>query len=218
MGNYPSGTNSNSDEEFYDTPPETLDTESDPELDNDNPNAPELSEDDLTEDEDIDELQNRPENDTAVSVGNLLNFPDLLRLNTLGRDTNNSEAENSDNENFPPSHSRGARPKSPLPTGNRSNWRQPPLREVKLPHLYQPPGAEGCCIPPYKVPAGPWAGFGTEEEFMKFLRENIPCSEDDCKDCETNTEHNLKSKEGTFQEDPIKDIEKYVHTILDSDD
>ena len=53
---------------------------------------------------------------------------------------------------------------------------------------------------------------------MKFLRENIPCSEDDCKDCETSTEHDLKSKEGTIQSDPIGDIEKYVHTILDSDD
>ena len=53
---------------------------------------------------------------------------------------------------------------------------------------------------------------------MKFLRENIPCSEDDCKDCEKNTENNLKSKEGTIQEDYIDDIEKYVHTILDSDD
>ena len=85
MGNYLSGTHSDSDEESYDTPPETLDTESDPELDNDDPNSPELSEDDLTEDEDIDELQNLPENNTAVSVGNLLNFPDLLRLKSLGR-------------------------------------------------------------------------------------------------------------------------------------
>ena len=136
MGNHPSSTKSDSDEELYDTPPETLETESDPELENDNLNTPEITEDDLTEDEDINKLQNRPENDTAVSVGNLLNFPDLLQLDTSGQDTNNSEAENSDNETFPPSHSRGARPKSPLPTGNRSNWRHPPLSEVTLPHLY----------------------------------------------------------------------------------
>ena len=56
MGNYLSGTHSDSDEESYDTPPESLDTESDPEYDNDDPNAPELSEDDITQDEDIDEL------------------------------------------------------------------------------------------------------------------------------------------------------------------
>ena len=139
MGNHPSSTNSDSNEE----------------LEIDDLNAPEITEDDLTEDEDIDELQNRPENDTAVSVGNLLNFPDLLCLNTSGQDTNNSEAENSYNETFPLSHSCGARPKSPLPTGNRSNWRQPPLQEVTLPHLNQPPGAEGCCIPPYKEPPEP---------------------------------------------------------------
>ena len=183
IGNHPSSTNSDSDEELYNTPLETLETESDSELEDDDHNTPEITEDDLTEDEDINELQNRPENDTGISVGNLLNFPDLLCLNTSGRDTNKSETSNSDNETFPPSHSRGARPKSPLPTGTRSTWRHPPLHEVTLPQLYQPPGAEGCCIPPYKEPAEPWAGFGTEEEFMKFLRENIPCSEDDCKDC-----------------------------------
>ena len=78
------------DEELYDTPLETLETESDPEMENDNPNAPEIFEDDITEDEDINELQNRPENDTGISVGTLLNFPDLLCLNTSGRDTNQS--------------------------------------------------------------------------------------------------------------------------------
>ena len=120
------------DEELYDTPPETLETESDHELESDDPNAPEISEDDITEDEDIDELQNRPENDTGISVGNLLNFPDLLRLNTSGHDTNKSETSNSDNETFPPSHSRGARPKSPLPTGTRSTWRHPLLSFTSL--------------------------------------------------------------------------------------
>ena len=198
MGNHPSGTHSNSDEEDYETPPETLDTESDLELEHDNPNAPENSEDDITEDEDIDELQNRPENDTGISVGNLLNFPDLLRLNTSGHDTNKSETSNSDNETFPPSHSRGARPKSPLPTGTRSTWRHPPLREVTLPQLYQPPGAEGCCVPPYKEPPEPWYGFGTEENLIQFLNDNIPCCKDGCKNCETNTEHNLELKEGTL--------------------
>ena len=53
MGNHPSGTHSDSDEESYDTPPESLDAESDPEYDNDDPNAPELSEDDLIHDEEV---------------------------------------------------------------------------------------------------------------------------------------------------------------------
>ena len=139
-------------------------------------------------------------------------------MNTSGQDTKNSEAENSDNENYPPSHSRGARSKSPIATGEGSNWRQPPLREVRLPHLYQPPEAEGCCIPPYKEPTEPWSGVGTEKEFMKFLKDFIPCSEGDCKNCETNTVHNTILKEGTFQADNIDDLEKCVHTILYSDD
>ena len=177
----------------------------------------ENSEDDITEDEDIDELQNRLENDTGISVGNLLNFPDLLCLNTSGRDTNQSETNYSDNETFPPSHSRGARPKSPLPTGTRSIWRHHPLREVTLPQLYQPPGAEGCCVPPYKEPPEPWCGFGTEENLMQFFKDNIPCYEEDDKNCYTNTEYNLKSRENTSQ-DQIDDVERFVHTILDSDD
>ena len=130
--------------------------ESYPEYD-DNPNAPQLSEDDLEHDKEVKELLNRRENDTAMSLSSLLNFPDLLRLNTMGQNTNNSDKEDSDNEHYPPSHSRGARPKSPLPTGNRSNWTHTPLREVRLPQLYQPPGAEGYCIPPYKDPPQPWA-------------------------------------------------------------
>ena len=71
-------------------------------MENDKPNVPENSEDEITEDKDIDELQNRPENDTWISVGNLLNFPDLLHLNTSGQETNQSETSHSDNETFPP--------------------------------------------------------------------------------------------------------------------
>ena len=89
MGNQPSGTHSDSDEEDYKTPPETLDTDTDLEEENDNPNVLENSDEEIAEDEDIDDLQNRPENDTAISVGNFLNFPDLLCLNKSGQDTNN---------------------------------------------------------------------------------------------------------------------------------
>ena len=163
MGNHPSGTHSDSDEDDYETPPETLDSDNDLEEENDDPNVPENSDEEISEDEDINDLQNRPENDTAISVGNLLNFPDLLRLNTLGQDTSNSEINHSDNETFPPSKSRGTRPKSPLPTGTRPRRRHPPLREVVLPQLYQPPGAEGCCVSPYDEPPEPWYGFSTEE-------------------------------------------------------
>ena len=56
-----------------------------------------------------------------------------------------------------------------------------------------------------------------EENLMQFFKDNIPCYEEDNKNCDTNTEHNLKSKENTSQ-DQIDDMEKFVHTILDSDD
>merc|ERR1711867_9708 len=129
MGNHPS------DEDDYETPPETLDSDNDLEEENDDPNVPENSDEEISEDEDIDDLQNRPENDVAIIVGNLLNFPDLLHLNTSGQDTSNSEITHSDNEQFPPSKSCGARPKSPLPTGPWPRRRHPLLREVVLPQL-----------------------------------------------------------------------------------
>ena len=43
MGNHPSGTHSDSDEDDYDTPPETLDSDNDLEEENDDPNMPENS-------------------------------------------------------------------------------------------------------------------------------------------------------------------------------
>ena len=88
MGNHPSGTHSDSDEDDYDTPPETLDSDNDLEEENDDPNVPENSDDEISEDEDIKDIQNRLENYTAIDVGNFLNFPDLLRINKSGQDTN----------------------------------------------------------------------------------------------------------------------------------
>ena len=100
MGNHPSGTHSDSDEDDYDTPPETLDSDNDLEEENDDPNVPENSDEEISEDEDIEDLQNRLENDTEISVGNFLNFPDLLHLNNSDQDTSNSEITHSDNEQF----------------------------------------------------------------------------------------------------------------------
>merc|ERR1712089_35002 len=85
MGNHPSGTHSDSDKDDYDTPPETLDSDNDLEEGNDDPNVPENSDDEISEDDDIKDLQNRPENDTAIDVGNFLNSPDLLRLDNSGQ-------------------------------------------------------------------------------------------------------------------------------------
>ena len=53
---------------------------------------------------------------------------------------------------------------------------------------------------------------------MEFLRKHIPSCEDDCKDCENTTAQKLNTEESTVVDDPIEDIEKFVHIILDSDD
>ena len=66
-GNFLSGTHNDSDEDSYKTPLETLDTESEPEY-YDIPNAPELSEDNLKNDLEVEELLNNPENDTALDL------------------------------------------------------------------------------------------------------------------------------------------------------
>ena len=85
-----------------------------------------------------------------------------------------------------------------------------------LPQLYQPPNAEGCCVPPYDEPPEPWCGFGMIEILMDFLTDHIPCYKEEEK-CVTNTENNLESRENTSP-DHIDDVERFVHTILDSDD
>ena len=149
MGNFLSGTHSDSDKDSYETPPET---ESEPEYDED-PNAPELSDDDLENDEEVEELLNRPENDLTISLHSFLNFPDILNLNTADQGTCHSDTEHSDN--YPPSHSLQRKSKSPIPTGGEgSSWTYTPsiTSEVRLPQLYQPPGAEGSCIPQSNSP------------------------------------------------------------------
>ena len=94
-GNFLSWKYNDSDKDLYETPPETLDTESEPEYD-DNPNAPEISEDDLENDSEVEELLNKPENDTALDLHRLLNFPDILNL-TVGHNTCNSDTKHSEN-------------------------------------------------------------------------------------------------------------------------
>ena len=103
-----------------------MNTDSEPEYD-DYPNAPELSEDNLEHDEEVNKLLNYPENDKVMALSSLLNFPDLLKLNTSGKHKNNSDAEDSDNEHYPLSHSRRDRQKSPIATGDRSEWTYTPL-------------------------------------------------------------------------------------------
>ena len=166
------------DKDLYETPSKTLDTESETKYD-DNPNAPEISEDDLENKSEVKELLNNPENDTVLDLHKFLNTPDILDLKT-GQDTSNSDSEQSEMREYPPSCSRQREPRPHSPTGILgSSWRytpqdpHPPLREVRLPQLYEPPSAEGCCIPRLASPPRQWAGFDLEEELMKFLETNI---------------------------------------------
>ena len=115
IGNFLSSTHSHLDEDLYKTPPETLDTESETEYD-DNPNAPEISEDDLENESEVEELLNNPENDTARDLHKFLNFLDILDLKT-GQDTSNSDSEQLERTEYPPSHSHHKEPKPHNPTG-----------------------------------------------------------------------------------------------------
>ena len=89
------------------------------------------------------------------------------------------------------------------------------MTEVVLPQLYQPPGSEGVCVPPYDEPPEPWCGFGSQDKLMDFLADKIPSYEEE----EQSVTNTIKLAEREIKSpDPIKDMEKYIHTVLDSDD
>ena len=189
-----------------------MESDNNPEEENDDPNMPENTDDDISDDEDNEILHNMAENDSAIETGNLRNFPDLLRIHSSGQDTN-SGITNPDEETLPPSRYKGARPKEPLPIGSWPRRNNPPLREVVLPQLPQTPCPKGVCVPPYDEPPEPWCGFGSENELMDFLSERIPM----CEEHSVTNTAKLVERE-TKTQDPIKDMEKYIHTVLDSDD
>ena len=87
------------------------------------------------------------------------------------------------------------------------------MRDVILPQLPQTPCPKGVCYPPYDEPTEPWCGFGSEEEMWNFFSERIPTYEEHSV---ANTEK-LVEKE-TKSQSPIEDMERYIHTVLDSDD
>merc|ERR1712240_349450 len=62
------------------------------------------SDDEISEDEDNEILQNTAENDSAIETANLRNFPDLLRLNKLGWNTNTACMTQPTEETFPMSN------------------------------------------------------------------------------------------------------------------
>merc|ERR1712089_105354 len=199
-GDSPTDDSDSDANEDYNTPPESPEVDDTQETENDDPNMPEYTDDETSEDEDNEILLNMAENDSAIETGNLRNFPDLLRIHNSGHETN------SDEETVSLSKVTGARPKEPLHIGSWPRRNNPPLREVVLPQLPQSPCPKGVCVPPYNEPPEPWYGFGSENELTNFLSERIPmCDEQSV----TNT---------TKKEDPMEDMEKYIETIMDSDD
>ena len=92
----------------------------------------ENSDDNISEDEDNEILHNMAENDSAIETANLRNFPDLLRIQCSGQDTNSGNT-NPTEETFPPCRSKGARPKEPLPIASWPRSHHLPLRDVVLP-------------------------------------------------------------------------------------
>merc|ERR1712089_97387 len=110
---------------------------------NDDPNMPENSDDDISDDDDNEILQNRPENDSAIETANLRNFPDLLRLNISGQDTNSGITHST--REIATTHS-GARPKEPWHIGPGPKRNNPPFSEVILPQLKQRPYQKGVCF------------------------------------------------------------------------
>ena len=88
-----------------------------------------------------------------------------------------------------------------------------------MPLLYQSPSSEGCCIPRSDSPIQRWAGFNSEEELTKFLQNIIPShSEDECKDCERIVTTPSLQTELSLSDNPLEEMEQYVHTVLDDDD
>ena len=108
-------------------------------------------------------------------------------------------------ETFPPSKCSGARPKKPLTICSWPRSNTPPLREVILPQIEQTP-YQSVRVPPYDKPPEPWRGFGSQDQLM-------------CEDEEHNVTNTIKLIERkTKTPDPIEDMEKYIHTVLNSND
>ena len=69
-GNYLLWNNDDSDDDSYETPPETISTDSESE-DDDNPSTPENSNDEFENDSKLEEFMNSPEIDTSKELNKL---------------------------------------------------------------------------------------------------------------------------------------------------
>ena len=102
----------------------------------------EISDDEMSENEDNEILQNTAENDSAIETANLRNFPDLLRLNKSSWNT--SYMTQPTEEPIPMPKFTEAEPKQPSTDGSgpRSN------------------------TPPCDRPPDPWVGLSLQHKLM----------------------------------------------------
>ena len=135
----PENSSDSEEDEEYNTPPETMESDNDLEEENDDPNEPENS-----DDEDNEVLQNTAANDSAIETANLRNFPDLLRLNRSGWNTNTSGMTQPTEGTFPTSECSGAKPKQP---STNALW---PRNNT----------------PPCDRPPDPWRGLISQDQLM----------------------------------------------------
>merc|ERR1712240_713050 len=81
------------------------------------------------------------------------------------------------------------------------------------------PGSVGCCIPRSKEPLIPWRGFDTEEALTEFPDDVFDKNgeyrrPEECDDC-----NRIKSSPYIASDNnPIKEMERYIHKITDADD
>ena len=126
-GNYLSWNNDNWDDDSYETPPETINSESESE-DDDNPNAPENSNNEFENDSEHEEMLNNPANDTAMELCKMLNFPDLLDVTKKNQESSSAKDEQIQGEYNQPSYNRHRRTRSHSPTSySGSRWLYYPL-------------------------------------------------------------------------------------------
>ena len=104
-------------------------------------------------------------------------------------------------------------------TTTRTMIRMTLPQKVKLPPLYQSPLSEGCCIPRSDSPIQRWAGFDSEEKLTKFLQNVVPSrNKKECEDYERIVTAPSLQTELSHGDDPLEDMDQYIHTILDNDD
>ena len=158
---------------------------------------------------------------TIIELGNLLNLPDILDIQGTQSDTSLSDDQIQETKQITPT--KRSRPDSPPahhPWSSHS-----PLKDTILTPIRQDipsPSSMGCCVPRSKDPIVPWGGIRSEEAVYEFLDKHFDKSGNyynlkKCDDCERITSALFLETETTFP-DPIKDMEHYLHRIIDSDD